>query len=36
MDTRYTHSQKDISHYSTEELREEYLVEKVNLPNEVS
>lgn len=28
MDTRYTHSPKDISHYSTEELRKEFLVEK--------
>ncbi|AQL55233.1 5-dehydro-4-deoxy-D-glucuronate isomerase [Enterococcus faecalis] len=36
MDTRYTHSPKDISHYSTEELREEFLVEKVFVPNEVS
>lgn len=29
METRYTHSPKDIRHYSTEELREEFLVEKV-------
>lgn len=36
MDTRYTHSPKDISHYSTEELRKEFLVEKVFVPNEVS
>lgn len=36
MDTRYTHSPKDISHYSTEELRKEFLVEKVFAPNEVS
>ncbi|MBU5556706.1 5-dehydro-4-deoxy-D-glucuronate isomerase [Enterococcus sp. S157_ASV_20] len=33
---RYTHSPKDISHYSTEELRKEFLVEKVFVPNEVS
>lgn len=28
METRYTHSPLDIRHYSTEELRREFLVEK--------
>ncbi|OJG62566.1 4-deoxy-L-threo-5-hexosulose-uronate ketol-isomerase 2 [Enterococcus malodoratus] len=36
METRYTHSPKDIRHYSTDELREEFLVEKVFVPGEVS
>ena len=29
METRYTHSPEDIRHYSTEQLRKEFLVEKV-------
>lgn len=29
METRYTHSPADIRHYSTEQLRDEFLVEKV-------
>lgn len=36
METRYTHSPKDIRHYSTDDLREEFLVEKVFIPGEVS
>ena len=27
METRYTHSPEDIRHYSTEQLRKEFLVE---------
>ena len=33
METRYTHSPEDIRHYSTEQLRKEFLVEKVFEPN---
>lgn len=29
METRYTHSPEDIRNYSTEDLRREFLVEKV-------
>lgn len=36
MDNRYTHSPEDIRHYSTEELRREFLVEKVFAPGEIS
>ena len=36
METRYTHSPKDIRHYSTEELRQEFLVEKVFAPGEIN
>ncbi len=36
METRYTHSPLDIRHYSTEELRREFLVEKVFVPGEIS
>ncbi|ALS36722.1 4-deoxy-L-threo-5-hexosulose-uronate ketol-isomerase [Enterococcus rotai] len=36
MDNRYTHSPEDIRHYSTEELRREFLVEKVFTPGEIS
>lgn len=32
METRYTHSPEDIRHYSTEQLRKEFLVEKVFEP----
>lgn len=32
METRYTHSPEDIRHYSTEQLRNEFLVEKVFVP----
>ena len=35
METRYTHSPEDIRHYSTEQLRKEFLVEKVFEPNQV-
>lgn len=36
METRYTHSPEDIAHYSTEKLREQFLVEKVFVPGEIS
>ena len=36
METRYTHSPADIRHYSTEQLREEFLVEKVFIPGAIS
>ncbi|MEI5993822.1 5-dehydro-4-deoxy-D-glucuronate isomerase [Candidatus Enterococcus mansonii] len=36
MENRYTHSPEDIRHYSTEELRREFLVEKVFAPGEIS
>ncbi len=36
METRYTHSPEDIRHYSTEQLRKEFLVEKVFVPGEIS
>ena len=36
METRYTHSPLDIRHYSTEELRKEFLVEKIFAPGEIS
>lgn len=35
MNTRYAHSPKDIAHFSTEQLREEFLVEKVFVPGEI-
>ncbi|MBO0482774.1 5-dehydro-4-deoxy-D-glucuronate isomerase [Candidatus Enterococcus courvalinii] len=35
MKTRYTHSPEDIRHYSTEQLRDEFLVEKVFVPGEI-
>lgn len=35
METRYTHSPEDIRHYSTEELRREFLVEKIFTPGEI-
>jgi 5-keto 4-deoxyuronate isomerase len=35
METRYTHSPEDIKHYSTEELRREFLVESVFVPGAV-
>ncbi|WP_291652642.1 5-dehydro-4-deoxy-D-glucuronate isomerase [Clostridium sp.] len=35
METRYSHSPKDIKHYSTEELRGEFLQEKIFVPGEV-
>ena len=35
METRYTHSPLDIQHYSTEELRREFLVESVFVPGEI-
>lgn len=36
METRYTHSPEDIRHYSTEQLRKEFLVETVFVPGEVT
>ncbi|MBS7577665.1 MULTISPECIES: 5-dehydro-4-deoxy-D-glucuronate isomerase [unclassified Enterococcus] len=36
METRYTHSPLDIQHYSTEELRREFLVEQVFVPGEIN
>ncbi len=35
METRYTHSPLDIKHYSTEELRREFLVESIFVPGEI-
>jgi 4-deoxy-L-threo-5-hexosulose-uronate ketol-isomerase len=35
METRYTHSPEDIRHYSTEQLRKEFLVESIFVPGEV-
>ncbi|GIN63786.1 4-deoxy-L-threo-5-hexosulose-uronate ketol-isomerase 1 [Robertmurraya siralis] len=35
METRYTHSPEDIRHYSTEQLRREFLVETIFVPGEV-
>ena len=35
METRYTHSPADIRHYSTAQLREEFLVEELFVPGEV-
>lgn len=34
-DNRYTHSPEDIRHYSTEQLRNEFLVEEVFTPGEI-
>ena len=36
METRYTHSPEYISYYSTEQLRKEFLVEKVFEPGQIS
>lgn len=36
METRYTHSPEDIRHFSTEQLRHEFLVEKVFTPGEIN
>jgi len=36
METRYTHSPEDIRHYSTEQLRKEFLVEKIFAPGEIN
>ena len=36
METLYTHSPADIRHYSTEQLRDEFLVEKVFIPGAIS
>lgn len=36
MVTRYTHSPEDIRHYSTEELRQEFLVENVFVPGKIA
>ncbi len=36
METRYTHSPEDIRHYSTEQLRKEFLVKKVFEPGKIS
>lgn len=35
METRYTHSPEDIRHYSTEQLRNEFLVEKFFVPGTI-
>ncbi|MDR1567094.1 MAG: 5-dehydro-4-deoxy-D-glucuronate isomerase, partial [Streptococcaceae bacterium] len=35
-ETRYTHSPLDIKHYSTEELRQEFLVEKLFVSGEIN
>lgn len=35
METRYTHSPEDIRHYSTEQLRKEFLVEKIFVPGKI-
>lgn len=35
METRYTHSPKHIRHYSTEELREDFLVEEIFVPGHI-
>lgn len=35
METRYTHSPEDIRHYSTEQLRNEFLVEKIFVPGTI-
>lgn len=35
METRYTHSPADIRHYSTEQLRNEFLVEKIFVPGTI-
>lgn len=36
MKTLYTHSPADIRHYSTQQLRDEFLIERVFVPGEVS
>ncbi|MGY3725082.1 4-deoxy-L-threo-5-hexulose uronate isomerase [Granulicatella balaenopterae] len=36
METRYTHSPEDIRHYSTDKLREEFLVEEVFVPGKIA
>lgn len=35
METRHTHSPEDIRHYSTEQLRNEFLVEKIFVPGTI-
>ncbi len=35
LETRYTHSPLDIRNYATEDLRREFLVEKVFVPSEI-
>lgn len=35
METRYTHGPEDIRHYSTEQLRNEFLVEKIFVPGTI-
>lgn len=35
METRYTHSPADIRHYSTEQLRNEFLVDKIFVPGTI-
>lgn len=34
-ETRYNHAPQDIRHYSTEQLRDEFLIEKVFVPGEI-
>lgn len=36
VETRYTHSPEDIRHYSTEQLRQEFLVEEVFVPGAIA
>ncbi len=36
METRYTHSPEDIRYYSTEQLRKEFLVEKIFIAREIN
>jgi 5-keto 4-deoxyuronate isomerase len=35
MKTNYTHSPKDIEHYSTDELRDQFLMEKLFTPGDI-
>ena len=35
METNYTHSPKDIEHYSTDELRDQFLMEKLFTPGDI-
>lgn len=36
METRYAHSPEDIRHYSTEQTRKEFLIEKIFTPGEIN
>ena len=35
MDIRYSANQKDVKRYTTEELRKEFLIQNLYVPNEV-